>query len=126
MALSLSRTADSSRHLFLKRCGLYTGQVVCRKSGYPPNKDAQELGKIYSYDMCSRPVPMTMDLLQKVRKLTLNFMSTSEDENAVSCEPHLHAFICFLTFQKRPKKDAMFMKWIKEHYIGKTVQDATS
>ena len=97
-----------------RRCGLYTGQVVLRKVGYPPNAAAASDGEIYSYDRCAQSVPFTIDFLQRVRKLTKNFMSPGD-----AGEPHLHIFLSFLTFQKRPREDAVFVDWIKEHYKGK-------
>lgn len=103
-----------------KRCGLYTGQVVFRRVGYPPDPDSRNDGHIYPYDRCLRQVPFTVEFLQKVQKLTRNFMS--HEGNTALQEPHLHIFICFLTFQKRQSNDPVFIKWIKQHYTGINIQ----
>lgn len=73
---------------------------------------------IYSYDNCARTTPMTSGLLNIVRKVTMNFRRIPENVDASSIEPPLHAFICFLTFEKRETEDPMFMQWIKDHYNG--------
>jgi hypothetical protein len=76
---------------------------------------------IYLYDNCARLVPMTVELLDIVRKVTMNFRLIPEDVpgvDASSFEPPLHAFICFLTFEKRQKEDPVFIEWIKNHYQG--------
>jgi hypothetical protein len=140
-----------------RRAGLYTLQVICRKSGYPPGKEIiispsnpeaslvpmakpsmaatspngktsksraskpktkTKVEPIYSYDNCARLVSMTVNLLNTVRKVTINFRLLSEDVDSSSLEPPLHAFICFFTFDKRQKEDPIFMEWIRNHYQG--------
>jgi hypothetical protein len=105
-----------------KRAGLYTLQVVYRKIGYPPETphDAtnRAAGPIYSYENCARQVPMTEELLETVRKVTLNFRARPKGVDVETLEPPLHAFIGFLTFEKRQKEDPVFMEWIKKHYKG--------
>lgn len=105
-----------------KRAGLYTLQVVLRKIGYPPpyhdQKRGRKLGPIYSYDQCSRVIPMTLELLQIVRKVTLNFCNIPEGSEESAAQPPLQIFIWFLTFQKRQRHDPVFETWIKEHYTG--------
>lgn len=109
-----------------KRSGLYTLQVVLRKLGYPPPPPASRtlgglLEPIYSYDRCSRIFPMTVELLETVRKVTLNFCKIPEGTQEPECQPPLHIFICFLTFEKRVRHDPVFEDWIKEHYTGKNL-----
>ena len=95
----------------LKRAGLYMGQVSCRMIGYPPgNVKVQRHRRVYSYPRCSKPVPLTVEFLTKLQKLTRNFMTDPTEE------PHLHIFLSFLTFEKRLKKDLVFLDWIKAHY----------
>lgn len=117
-----------------KRAGLYTLQVVYRKIGYPFTiNDGQALNThgrrssgakktiepIYSYENCARQRAMTLKLLTTVRKVTLNFINIPKDSAESDYEPPLHAFICFLTFEKRQKRDPVFVEWIKKHYSGK-------
>lgn len=114
-----------------KRTGLYTLQVVYRKIGYPPAplpdvKTSRKRGSkakkvpppIYSYENCSRQVPMDEKLLNTVRKVTLNFRERPENVDPSTLEPPLHAFLCFLTFEKRQREDPTFLEWIKKHYNG--------
>jgi hypothetical protein len=105
-----------------KRAGLYTLQVVYRKIGYPPEtpRDATNrvAGPIYSYENCARQVPMTEELLETVRKVTLDFRAKPKGVDVETLEPPLHAFIGFLTFEKRQKEDPVFMEWVKKHYKG--------
>jgi hypothetical protein len=61
---------------------------------------------------------MTIGLLTTVRKVTLNFLLVPKDADMTAYESPLHAFICFLTFEKRPEEDPVFMDWIKDHYNG--------
>jgi hypothetical protein len=61
---------------------------------------------------------MTSELLTIVRKVTLNFIVVPEGVDTATIEPPLHAFICFLTFEKRRQKDPVFLEWIKKHYNG--------
>lgn len=102
-----------------KRVGLYSGQVHFRSKGYPPTA-AEALrepnGRIYSYTNCDKSTPLTVDFLEKVQKLTLNFMNGANDLESV--EPHLHIFLSFLTFEKRPKRDKILLDWLKKHYKG--------
>ena len=101
------------------RAGLYSGQVVFRKHGFPPNDTAKHYRRIYSYDHCENPVAFTTEFLKKVQKVTRNFMNISSSEDAETGEPHLHIFLSFLTFQKRAQKDDVFIKWIASHYTRK-------
>ena len=96
-----------------RRMGLYTAQVVYRKIGYPG-------GSMYSYDSCRRSVSLTTDILNLVRKITLNFFNIPTGEDASTLEPPLHIFLQFLTLLKRDKSDPVLMAWIKEHYDGKS------
>lgn len=59
---------------------------------------------------------MTVKLLETVRKVTLNFRLPPDGVDASTIEPHLHAFICFLTFEKRLKADPVFLDWIRKRY----------
>ena len=106
------------------RAGLYTGQVVFRKAGYPPGEPVRSLRypRIYSYKRCAREVPFTTQLLKKVQKLTGNFTTLKDFNDSATCEPHLHIFLSFLTFEKRPKRDAVFLGWIQTHYSGMCFQ----
>ncbi|KAH9845936.1 hypothetical protein Tdes44962_MAKER00147 [Teratosphaeria destructans] len=105
------------------RAGLYTSQVVFRKIGFPPtDEDAKKKKLIYSYGNCSVVKPITNDLLEKVKKVTLNFM-LDNGTSFVNAEPHLHAFLTFLCFEKRPRKDPTFIAWIKAHYKAGDVID---
>jgi len=74
---------------------------------------------IYSYDNCARQTAMTEKLLETVRKVTLNFRVIPDSVDASTIEPPLHAFICFLTFEKRLKADPVFLEWIRKRYTGK-------
>ncbi|KAM0712160.1 hypothetical protein Q7P37_011254 [Cladosporium fusiforme] len=114
-----------------KRAGLYTLQVVLRKIGYPPPEsrtDGQE-AHIYSYDECSRIVPMTAELLGIVRKVTLNFSNIPLIPDGYASQadpdfqPSLHIFISFLTFEKRMRREPAFESWIKQHYTAQDVTD---
>lgn len=97
-----------------ERAGLYEGQVAYRKIGFPPgNVNVQRHPRIYSYTKCARTVPITVELLTLVQKITRCFMV---DKTA---EPLLHIFLHFLTLHKRPKGDPVFMEWIRTHYTGK-------
>jgi hypothetical protein len=104
----------------VERIGLYTAQVVYRKNGYRPKTPAPGTKKapIYSYEECSHTVPMTAELLETVRKVTLNFCNVTEVRGRQSSEPPLHAFICFLTFEKRQCADPTFTAWIAKRYTG--------
>ncbi len=112
-----------------KRAGLYEGQVALRRQGYPPERDlyimdgSTKRRAIYSYDRCATNFPFTIDLLTTVQRVTRNFMAPisvhGPEAGGKVSEPHLHIFLQFLTFQKRPSRDVIFMKWIKEHYDGK-------
>lgn len=73
---------------------------------------------IYSYRDCARQIPMTSELLTIVRKVTLNFVVVPEGTDTATTEPPLHAFIGFLTFEKRRQKDPVFLEWIKKRYNG--------
>lgn len=96
-----------------KRAGLYTGQVACRIIGYPPgNVKIQRYRRIYSYNQCRKNVPFTTAFLDRVQKLTRNFMTNPSEE------PLLHIFLCFLTFHKRPREDKVFLDWIGAHYTS--------
>lgn len=64
---------------------------------------------------------MTPELLKIVRKVTLNFVVVPEGTDTATTEPPLHAFICFLTFEKRRQKDPVFLEWIKKRYNGTLV-----
>jgi hypothetical protein len=66
---------------------------------------------------------MTPELLTTVRKVTLNFIVVPEGTDTATIEPPLHAFICFLTFEKRRQKDPVFLEWIKKRYNGKSSLD---
>jgi hypothetical protein len=96
-----------------RRMGLYTAQVVFRKIGFPG-------GSMYSYDACHRSVPLTTDILNLVRKITLNFINVPTGVDPLTVEPPLHIFLQFLTLYKRDKADPGLMAWIKEHYDGKS------
>lgn len=102
------------------RAGLYSGQVKMRTIGYPPgNVKDRNVPRIYAYEKCAKSTPFTTELLQLVQKLTRNFLNFAREEDREKIEPHLHVFLCFLTFEKRPRKDDVFMGWIKSHYTGK-------
>ena len=102
-----------------KRAGLYVGQVAFRRIGYPPNARAKSEGHAYSYENCKEQTPFTLDILEKVQKLCQNFMAEPEYRWEQKSEPHLHIFLSFLTFQKRPKLDPVFYDWIQSHYMRK-------
>lgn len=104
-----------------ERAGLYTGQVVFRRIGYPPGGVAvKRFPRLYSYAHCARTVAMTEDLLKTVRKVTMNFIRLPEGgDGAEQVEPPLHIFLCFLTFHKRERRNAVFLAWIKARYTGK-------
>lgn len=103
-----------------ERAGLYTGQVVFRRIGYPPSGvEVKKFPRLYSYAHCARHVAMTEELLETVRKVTLNFIQLPEGGDAAQVEPPLHIFLCFLTFHKRERRDAAFLAWIKARYTGK-------
>jgi hypothetical protein len=87
-------------------------------SGKPKTKTRKVAPPIYSYDHCARQTAMTVKLLETVRKVTLNFRLIPEGVDASTIEPPLHAFISFLTFEKRPKADPVFLEWIRERYTG--------
>ena len=101
--------------------GLYTAQVVFRRVGYPPRDPwiGEEHPPIYSYEDCPQVKATTIDLLQTVRKVALNFRDAADGLQTVAVEPPLHAFIGFLTLEKRQRSDPMFTQWIKQHYTGK-------
>lgn len=102
--------------------GLYTAQVVFRRIGYPPRDPwiGEEHPPIYSYEDCPQVKAMTIDLLQTVRKVALNFRDVADGLETVVVEPPLHAFIGFLTLEKRQRSDPLFTQWIKQHYTGKS------
>lgn len=128
------------RHGFRRR-GIYIAQVACRKIGYPPNKEAKRRREIYSYDECATSWPLSIELLKVARAVTRCFTDPfeddqycregkaedededsdieAEDENDGKDEPHLHTFLSYLTFYKRPRRDPVFMQWMKKHYTGK-------
>jgi hypothetical protein len=101
-----------------RRHGLYTSEVACRRVGYPPNQKAKARKEIYSYEECAREWALDLQLLQLVQRLTRLFTSSTSDDDDDEREPHLHAFLGFLTFHKRPRRDPEFIKWIKDHYSG--------
>ena len=83
------------------------------------NKKAKKAATpIYSYQNCLLQKAMTVELLTTVRKVTLNFRETPQNVDKSTIEPPLHAFICFLTFEKRRKADPTFVEWIKKRYNG--------
>jgi hypothetical protein len=99
-----------------KRAGLYGGQVAYRKLGNPPpERKSRSRGKkdVYSYEQCSHQVPITEAVLELVENLAHTFMRNQDHKT------HLHIFLCFLTFQKRPEYNSEFRKWIRERYTGK-------
>lgn len=105
-----------------KQEGLYTVQVICRRIGYPPRNlwIGEENPPLYSYEECPQVKAMTVEILQTVRKVSLNFCHGEEGLNTVVTEPPLHAFIGFLTFEKRQPADPVFTEWIKQHYTCKS------
>ncbi|KAK3673132.1 hypothetical protein LTR78_006972 [Recurvomyces mirabilis] len=109
-----------------QRAGLYGGQMYFRTVGYLPDLRhfADEHPKpIYSYEHCAVIVPFTIALLTRVQSLTRNFMSIADDQDPAEIEPHLHIFISFLTFEKRPRNDEVYTAWIKAHYTAADVLD---
>ena len=102
--------------------GLYTAQVVFRRIGYPPRGAwvGEAKPPIYSYENCPLMKAMSVELLQTVRKVTLNFRDVADELQMVEAEPPLHAFIGHLTFEKRKRADPVFTQWIKQHYTGKS------
>lgn len=80
---------------------------------------------MYSYDSCRRSVSLTTDILNLVRKITLNFFNIPTGEDASTLEPPLHILLQFLTLLKRDKSDPVLMAWIKEHYDGKSAHSNT-
>lgn len=105
------------------RAGLYTLQVVYRKMGYPPmphppQASLDRIMPIYSYNNCALVVPMTTKLLETVRKVTLNFRRIPDGADPAAYEPPLHAFVSFLTFEKRRTGDPVLTAWIKDHYTS--------
>ena len=103
-----------------KREGLYTVQVIYRTRGYWPRERwvREEHPPIYSYEGCPMVIAMSVELLQIVRKVTLNFCHVADESDPVDVEPPLHIFIGFLTFEKRRSADPVFVQWIKQHYKG--------
>lgn len=102
------------------RAGLYSEQVKMRTIGYPPgNVKKRNIPRIYAYNKCAKSTPFTTELLELVRKLTKNFVNSGLVEEREKIEPHLHVFLCFLVFEKRPHKDEAFMALIKSRYTGK-------
>ena len=77
------------------------------------SKPKKAMSPIYSYNNCARKNSMTTELLEIVRKVTLNFLAIPEGADMATIEPPLHAFICFLTFEKRRERDPVFLEWIK-------------
>ncbi|KAK3711355.1 hypothetical protein LTR37_009735 [Vermiconidia calcicola] len=109
-----------------KRAGLYTGQVVSRKAGYPStsgNRTSAGHQHLYSYTSCSRAVPSTLELLEVVQKLARNSMNVPPGRSRDAVEPHLHIFLCWLSLHKRLVGDPIFLAWIKEHYKPADVID---
>lgn len=104
-----------------KHNGLYTRQVVLRMLGYPPTTE-ESYERIYSYTNCAKSKPFTVDLLKTVQQVTRNFMNIPASEDRDTYERHLHIFLHFLTFDKRPRRDPAFIEWIRTHYKGKTDQ----
>jgi hypothetical protein len=82
------------------------------------SKPKKAMQPIYSYTNCKRKKSMTTELLEIVRKVTLNFLVIPEGADVATNEPPLHALICFLTFEKRQEKDPVFLAWIKQRYNG--------
>ena len=103
------------------RAELYSGQVMMRKAGYPAPASAAfgPNPRLYSYDQCARSIPFTVEFLRNVQRLTLLFGGERRKDQRHLKEPHLHVFLCFLTFQKRPERDSVFLEWIKAHYKRK-------
>lgn len=102
--------------------GLYTAQVVFRRIGYPPRNPwiNEENPPIYSYEDCPQVKAVTIELLQTVRKVSLNFRDAVDRLDTVAVDPPLHTFIGFLTLEKRRRSDPIFTQWIKQHYTGKS------
>jgi hypothetical protein len=105
-----------------KRVPLYRLQVIYRRIGYPPRfpRIGEVNPLIYSYEDCAEPRAMTIELLQTVRRVSLNFRHREEGSSTVKTEPPLHAFIGFLTFEKRQRADPVFTQWIQQHYTRKS------
>lgn len=101
-----------------RRFGLYTSEVACRRAGFPPNDAAKAQGNIYSYGRCAKEWPFDTNLLELVQDLARLFTATAADEDGNVREPHLHPFLGFLTFQKRPRRDSTFIAWMRNHYTG--------
>jgi hypothetical protein len=103
------------------RCGLYAGQVLCRRIGYPPRKPyaGETHPPTYSYGECSQSIALTTATLQLARKLALGFIVVPAETDPSTVEPPLHIFLQLLTLYKRNKADPVFMAWIKERYDGK-------
>ena len=110
------------------RAELYTGQVVMRGMGYPPRETTVPIvgnKPLYSYDDCEKTTPFTVEFLRTVQKLTRLFGGETDTGDGGMVEPHLHVFICFLTFEKRLNRDPVFLEWIKSHYKGESFFHST-
>jgi hypothetical protein len=65
--------------------------------GYPPRNPwiSEEDPPIYSYEDCLQVKAMTIELLQTVRKVSLNFCDAVDRLDTVAVDPPLHALIGF-------------------------------
>ncbi|KAK4550735.1 hypothetical protein LTR36_000314 [Oleoguttula mirabilis] len=107
-----------------KRAGLYTSQVVFRSAGFPPDDlVVNRVRHLYSYTKCATSDPFTVEYLMLVQRVTRNFMYIAEQKDYETVEPHLHIFLCFLTFQKRPRNDSTLAVRLKTHYKAADVVD---
>ncbi|KAK5128712.1 hypothetical protein LTR85_000045 [Meristemomyces frigidus] len=106
------------------RSGLYSSQVVFRIAGFPPGDvKVKRDPRLYSYRHCATSTAFTHELLEKVQKLTRNFMNAVGKDEAETIESHLHIFLQFLTFQKRPRNDPILKNWLLKHYTAADVVD---
>jgi hypothetical protein len=48
-------------------------------------------------------------------------MKDAHDEEGSPIEPHLRIFLKFLTSQRRPKNNSVFMHYIRDHYAQANV-----
>lgn len=98
-----------------KYTSLYECQVALRRSGYPPQSHL----KAYSYTKCRRTTPFTDEILGIAKDLARLLTKIPGDKSPEAHPPHLHIFLHFLTFDKRPRRDEKFLTFIRDHYNGK-------
>lgn len=74
---------------------------------------------LYSYNDRTPRVPFTTETLERYTRWAKGWFVSPNDERRAYIKAPLHGFLCFLALVKRPRRDPVFMKWIKQRYTSR-------